>query len=156
IVKILDFGLAKTASSSDTSSVTITSASREGVLLGTPAYMSPEQVRGKSVDKRSDIWAFGCVLYELLTGRTVFARATMADVISATLTDEPDWSSLPVDTPAPLRHLLQSCLTKDPRRRLRDIGDARLDGHAPQAVSSFVTNVAPRTVHFQRLSDFPG
>ena len=157
IVKVLDFGLAKAASSPETShSVTITSASRDGVMLGTPAYMSPEQVRGRGVDKRSDIWAFGCVLYELLTGRIAFARATIADTISAILIDEPDWSPLPIGTPAALRQLLQLCLTKDPRRRLRDIGDARLDGNAPHAVSAAVTDVAPRTVQFQRLSDFPG
>ena len=157
IVKVLDFGLAKPAASSDTShSVTITSASRDGVMLGTPAYMSPEQVRGRGVDKRSDIWAFGCVLYELLTGRMAFARPTIADTISAILSDEPDWSPLPIGTPAALRHLLQLCLTKDPRRRLRDIGDARLDGNALHAVSPAVIDVTPRLVHFQRLSDFPG
>jgi serine/threonine protein kinase len=155
IVKVLDFGLAKTTSSPE-ASVTITSASRDGAMLGTPAYMSPEQVRGRGVDKRSDIWAFGCVVYELLTGRAAFARATIADTISAILSDEPDWSALPIDTPAPLRHLLQLCLTKDPRRRLRDIGDARLDGQALHVVSASVPDLAPRTVHFQRLSDFPG
>ena len=134
IVKVLDFGLAKTAPSADMAhSPTITSGSRDGVMLGTPAYMSPEQARGRGVDKRSDIWAFGCVLYELLTGRTAFARATIADTIGAILNDEPDWSSLPIDTPAPLRHVLQLCLTKDPRRRLRDIGDARLDSTAPHS-----------------------
>src|SRR5215467_12933921 len=119
IVKVLDFGLAKTTPSPDMAhSPTITSGSRDGVMLGTPAYMSPEQARGRGIDKRSDIWAFGCVLYELLTGRPAFARATIADTISAVLTDEPDWSRLPVDTPAPLKQLLQLCLTKDPRRRL--------------------------------------
>jgi len=157
IVKVLDFGLAKTASPPDTShSVTITSASHDGVMLGTPAYMSPEQVRGRGVDKRSDIWAFGCVLYELLTGRAAFARATIADTISAILSDEPEWSRLPINTPASLRQLLQLCLTKDPRRRLRDIGDARLDGHTAHAVSAAVIDIAPRTVQFQRLSDFTG
>jgi serine/threonine protein kinase/sugar lactone lactonase YvrE len=157
IVKILDFGLAKTASSADTSHApTITSASRDGVMLGTPAYMSPEQVRGKAIDKRSDIWAFGCLLFELLTGRTAFARATMADTISAILSEEPEWAALPIGTPAALRYLVQSCLTKDPRRRLRDIGDARLDGAAAHAVSATVAEAAPRNVHFQRLSDFPG
>jgi serine/threonine protein kinase len=156
IVKVLDFGLATTPSSPDPSqAVTVASPSRDGVVLGTPAYMSPEQVRGRGVDKRSDIWAFGCVLYELLTGRPPFARTTLADVIGAILSDEPDWTSLPMGTPAPLRHVLQWCLTKDPRRRLRDIGDARLDGQAPQ-ISAAVTDVVSRAVHFQRLSDFPG
>src|SRR5262245_4678716 len=107
IVKVLDFGLAKASSPNTSHSVTITSASRDGVMLGTPAYMSPEQVRGRGVDKRSDIWAFGCVLYELLTGRTAFARATIADTIGAILNDEPDWARLPIGTPAPVRHLLQ-------------------------------------------------
>jgi serine/threonine protein kinase len=156
IVKVLDFGLAKASSPDGSHSVTITSASRDGVMLGTPAYMSPEQVRARGVDKRSDIWAFGCVLYELLTGRAAFARATMADTIGAILNDEPDWSRLPIDTPAPVRHLLQLCLTKDPKRRLRDIGDARLDGTSPHPLSAGVTDVAPRPVLFQRLSDFPG
>ena len=96
------------------------------------------------------------MLYELLTGRAAFVRETIADVIGAILSEEPDWSLLPIDTPAPLRHLLQLCLTKDPRRRLRDIGDARLDGTGLRAVPVAVTGVAPRTVHFQRLSDFPG
>ena len=100
---------------------------RDGMILGTAAYMSPEQARGQAVDKRTDIWAFGCVLYEMLTGRPAFARATMSDTIAAVLTDEPDWTALPRTTPPYLSRLLKRCLEKDPTRRQRDIGDARLE-----------------------------
>jgi serine/threonine protein kinase len=95
-------------------------------MLGTPAYMSPEQVRGQPLDKRTDIWAFGCVLYEMLTGRAAFPGQTLSDTISAILSLDPDWRLLPKVTPTPVRTLLQRCLEKDPRQRLRDIGDARL------------------------------
>ena len=100
---------------------------REGVIAGTAAYMSPEQARGKPVDKRTDIWAFGAVLYEMLTGRPAFRGETTSDTIAAVLEREPDWSALPAQTPASIRRLLQRCLEKDPKRRLRDIGDARLE-----------------------------
>ena len=95
------------------------------MILGTAAYMSPEQARGKAVDKRTDIWAFGCVLYEMLTGRPAFRGETLSDTIVAILEREPDWTALPAATPPAVRRLLQRCLEKDPRRRLRDIGDAR-------------------------------
>src|SRR5439155_21099601 len=98
---------------------------RDGVLLGTAAYMSPEQARGQAVDKRTDIWAFGCVLFEMLTARAAFPGATVSDTIVAILDREPDWSALPPRTSASVRHLLARCLEKDSRRRLRDIGDAR-------------------------------
>jgi serine/threonine protein kinase len=88
--------------------------------------MSPEQAQGKPADKRSDIWAFGCVLFEMLSGRCPFARETVPDCVAAILERDPDWAGLPVDTPPPLRRLLERCLTKDRQRRLRDIGDARL------------------------------
>jgi dipeptidyl aminopeptidase/acylaminoacyl peptidase len=97
-----------------------------GVVLGTAAYMSPEQARGKPVDKRADIWAFGVVALEMLTGRPVFAADTMSDTVAAVLTREPDLSALPADTPASLRHLLKRCLERDPKLRLRDIGEARI------------------------------
>jgi Tol biopolymer transport system component len=158
VVKVLDFGLAKSADPVDTTaSPTITSASRDGVMMGTPAYMSPEQVRGKSVDKRSDIWAFGCVLYELLTGRMAFGRSTIADTIASILGDEPNWGALPQSTPGSLRHLLHACLTKDPKRRLRDIGDARFDVEvvSTPAESRAAAMVAGDVV-FQRLTDFAG
>jgi len=135
-VKVLDFGLAKalapeTAGGNElANSPTITSPAaltRHGMILGTAAYMSPEQARGKVVDKRADIWAFGCVLYELLTGRRTFGGDTIADTLGAIVGREPDWSALPSSTPPIVQRLLRRCLEKDPRRRLRDVGDARLD-----------------------------
>ncbi len=131
-VKVLDFGLAKVFAGSDSGeegSETLpmgAAASREGVIEGTAAYMSPEQARGKVVDKRTDIWAFGCVLYEMLTARPPFRGETTSDTIAAILEHEADWSLLPAVTPG-LRRLLLRCLDKDPKRRLRDIGDARLE-----------------------------
>jgi serine/threonine-protein kinase len=100
---------------------------QQGVILGTAAYMSPEQARGKRVDRRTDIWSFGCVLYETLTGRSAFSGETISDTISAILRSEPDWGLLPDSTPRRARELLRRCLHKDHRRRLRDIGDARIE-----------------------------
>src|SRR5437762_12083516 len=97
-----------------------------GVILGTAAYLSPEQARGKVVDRRTDIWSFGCILYECLTGKRAFEGETVSDTIAKTLEREMDWSTLPKSTPPRLRELLERCLTKDPKLRLRDIGDARL------------------------------
>ena len=97
-----------------------------GPLLGTAAYMSPEQARGLPVDKRGDIWAFGCVLYEMLTGRAAFSGDTVSDTIAKILEREPDWAALPASTPDPIRRLLMRCLVKDHKRRLRDIGEARI------------------------------
>ena len=131
VVKVLDFGLAKAlaaeGSAPDLSkSPTMTAGGTNvGVILGTAAYMSPEQARGKALDKRTDIWAFGCVLYEMLTGRLAFAGETLSDTIVAILEREPDWTVVPSATPSGVRRLMQRCLEKDPRRRLRDIGDAR-------------------------------
>jgi len=131
-VKVLDFGLAK-ALEGDASSIDISTsptlsrmATQQGVLLGTAAYMSPEQAKGKSVDRRADIWAFGCVLYEMLTGKQVFTGETVTDTLAAVIKEEPDWSRLPKGTPMRVRVLLQRCLQKDPKQRLRDIGDARI------------------------------
>ena len=135
-VKVLDFGLAKALagdspldSAPDLSQSPTLAAhgTQAGVILGTAAYMSPEQARGKPVDRRADIWAFGCVLFELLTGRPLFAGDTVSDTLAAVLRAEPDWSSLPAGTPAAVVALLRRCLTRDPRQRLRDIGDARLE-----------------------------
>ena len=129
--KILDFGLAKPDPDGDPQiahSPTITvSATHNGIILGTAAYMSPEQARGKSVDKRADIWAFGCVLFEMLAGHKAFDRETVSDTMAAILEREPDWRRLPASTPPSVRRLLQRCLAKDVGRRLRDIGDACLE-----------------------------
>jgi len=125
VVKVLDFGLAK-AASPDSSCLEL-SESRDGAIFGTAAYMSPEQARGHKVDKRGDIWAFGCVLYEMLTGRLTFPGDTVSDTIAKILEREPDWSALPVTTPASIRRLLLRCLVKDPKQRLRDIGEARIE-----------------------------
>ena len=144
-VKVLDFGLAKLAEGppkggqyddrsvrlqpdltvSPTVAVLATSA---GLILGTAGYMSPEQARGKAADRRSDIWAFGCVLFEMLTGRKTFETGeTVSDAVAAILTRDPDWTALPPQTPGPIRRLLRRCLEKDPDRRLHHIADARIE-----------------------------
>src|SRR5262249_30679478 len=97
-----------------------------GVIFGTAAYMSPEQSRGKSVDRRTDIWAFGCVLFEMMTGKQAFEGETVTDLFAAILKTEPDWAALPVATPEAVQRLLRQCLQKDVRRRLQHVGDARL------------------------------
>jgi eukaryotic-like serine/threonine-protein kinase len=131
-VKILDFGLAKAvqgeASDVDiANSPTLTHmATMQGVFLGTAAYMSPEQAKAKPVDRRADIWAFGCVLYEMLTGKMAFSGETASDTLAAVIRANPDWSQLPAATPARVRVLLQRCSQKDPKQRLRDVGDARI------------------------------
>jgi Tol biopolymer transport system component len=132
VVKILDFGLAK-AVGGETTPPDLSDAPaedggrRERAIIGTAAYMSPEQARGLAVDKRTDIWAFGCVLYEMLTGRVAFAGDTVSDSIARVLEREPDWSALPVTTPASIRRLLLRCLAKNLKQRLRDIGDVRIE-----------------------------
>ena len=127
VVKVLDFGIAKTDRREDDVTLTTRGATREGMILGTATYMSPEQARGKPVDKRTDIWAFGCILYEMLTGRLAFGGATVSDTIGAILEREPAWEALPPSTPRGIRQLLHRCLDKDLTRRLRDIGDARIE-----------------------------
>jgi serine/threonine-protein kinase len=133
IVKVLDFGLAKATdpalSSAELSqSPTLTTgATRAGVILGTAAYMSPEQARGKAVDRRADVWAFGCVLYEMLTGRRAFEGEVISETLAAVLRGEPDWTALPESTPRAIERLLRRCLQKDPRERLQSIGDARIE-----------------------------
>jgi serine/threonine-protein kinase len=125
-VKVLDFGLAKSVATREGGPIdqahTVT-----GVILGTAPYMSPEQVRGEPVDVRSDVWAFGCLLYEMLAGRRAFAGNSVPEILAVVLRDEPDWSRLPDETPDLVRRLLQRCLRKDPHDRLQDIGDARLE-----------------------------
>jgi Tol biopolymer transport system component len=131
-VKVLDFGLAKAldpggAGGSASTSPTLTArATQMGVILGSAAYMSPEQARGKAVDRRADIWAFGCVLYELATGRRAFDGEEITDVLARLIERDPDWRALPPDTPDGVRGLLERCLTKDPKARLRDMGEARI------------------------------
>jgi len=125
-VKVLDFGLAKPTGQGERGSSTDSVLSTEaGRLLGTPTYMAPEQARGRPIDRRVDVWAFGCVLYECLTGRRAFDGETLSDVLAAVLQQEPDWTRLPAGTPAHVRELLRRCLTRDPRERLRDVGEAR-------------------------------
>jgi eukaryotic-like serine/threonine-protein kinase len=134
-VQVLDFGLAKDVSDASAApSMAPTSAdalTEAGMILGTASYLSPEQARGAAVDKRADIWAFGCVLYEMLTGLRAFAGGSLADIVATIMKTEPDYSVLPPSTPIHLRRLLRRCLEKDPRRRLRDAGDARLELREP-------------------------
>jgi len=135
VVKVLDFGLAKAlapeaggVSSNLSQSPTLSvAATREGIILGTAAYMSPEQAKGRAVDKRTDVWAFGCVLYEMLAGRRAFEGEEVSETLAFVITKEPDWPALPAETPAAIRRLVRRCLEKDPTRRLRDIGDASLE-----------------------------
>jgi eukaryotic-like serine/threonine-protein kinase len=161
VVKVLDFGLAKVwegapgALLSGTATV-MSSQAGEPLILGTPAYMSPEQARGRNLDKRTDIWSFGCVLFEMLTGRSAFGGETVSDTIARVLERDVDWSSLPA-LPARIRDVLRRCLQKDPSRRLRDIGDARLEIDeflsAPVVGDSTASNASarqrarPRLVH---------
>jgi serine/threonine protein kinase len=154
VVKVLDFGLAKVVTDegdgSQAPTVTI-DATREGTIMGTAAYMSPEQARGLAVDKRTDVWAFGCVLYEMLTGRAAFARATVSDTIAAILERQPEWTALSPDTPPSVVRVLQRCIAKDPRSRLRDVGDARLEiesvGHSDAtALREIGHDKAPRRI----------
>ena len=141
-VKVLDFGLAKAMAPDNASSGAIANSptmtspamTQRGVILGTAAYMAPEQARGRPVDKRADIWAFGVVLYEMLTGHAAFGGDNVTDVIAAVVTKDPDWTALPAETPHAIRTLLKRCLQKDAKNRLHDIADARLEIDAAMAV----------------------
>ena len=149
IVKVLDFGLAKPAqdvlspqsedapprSPSPSPSVVSPVVTAMGLILGTAAYMSPEQARGRPADRRSDVWAFGCVLYEMLTGKRAFDGDDVSDTIASVLKSQPDWTALPNDTPAAISRLLRRSLEKDPRRRLSDIADARLEIDEAEALA---------------------
>ena len=129
-VKVLDFGLAKAVEKGSLTGNDLTRSAQvtlAGTLLGTPAYMSPEQAKGKPVDRRTDIWAFGCTLYECLAGAPAFAGETSTEVLGAVMHTEPDWTLLPTETPHSLLRLLKRCLTKDAHRRLHDIADARIE-----------------------------
>jgi eukaryotic-like serine/threonine-protein kinase len=154
VVKVLDFGLAKVmepfGAVSDVSqppTLTVPGGTRAGMILGTAAYMSPEQARGRAVDKRTDIWAFGCVLYEMLIGRAAFKGDTLSDTLAAIIEREPNWKALPEFTPSSVRRLLRRCLEKDPKRRLPDIADARLEIDEAETTPSDARDAGP-TVSF--------
>jgi eukaryotic-like serine/threonine-protein kinase len=150
-VKVLDFGLAKAfagdgANDDPSNSPTLSAAATmQGTILGTAAYMSPEQARAKACDKRTDIWAFGCVLYELLTGRQAFHGETTTEILAAVLRGEPDWQALPETTPLSIRALLRRCLQKEMNKRARDAGDARIEIEEALAapVTAELTTAAP-------------
>ena len=137
VVKVLDFGLAKAAEQTviagdpDLSPTMTIGATRAGVIMGTAAYMSPEQARGQQVDKRTDTWAFGVVLYEMLTGNRLFTGETVSDTLAAVLRADVDWAALPESTPVWMRRLITRCLEREKKQRLRDIGDAWLEADAP-------------------------
>jgi serine/threonine-protein kinase len=138
LVKVLDFGLAKAAEKPSTagdggdSGTETLSATRAGVIVGTAAYMSPEQARGAAVDRRSDIWAFGVVLFEMLAGKRLFGGESITDIVAAVLRAEPDWSALPAETPPRIRALLRRCLERDRQQRLQAIGEARIAIDSPE------------------------
>jgi serine/threonine protein kinase len=156
-VKVLDFGLAKALDSDSSaadpkSSPTLTlSATRAGMILGTAAYMSPEQARGATVDKRADIWAFGVVLYEMLSGRSMFGSETVSDTLAAVLRAETDWAALPPDTPASIRKLLRRCLERDRKKRLRDAGDALME--IDEALAGYPPEAAPQAAPVRTWRD---
>jgi serine/threonine-protein kinase len=149
-VKVLDFGLARFEPAEEAGAANLShsptltaAATQNGMILGTAAYMSPEQAKGRIADKRSDVWAFGCVLFEMLTGKRAFEGEDISDTLAAVLRGEPDWTALPADAPPAIERLLRRCLAKDPRARLRDIGDVRLD---LQEVAAASAPAAPATV----------
>ena len=149
-VKVLDFGLAKAfegdaADDNMSNSPTLSRAATiQGVILGTAAYMSPEQARGKVVDKRTDIWAFGCVLYELLAGKAAFHGEDTTDILAAVVRAEPDWQTLPAATPVKIRDLLRRCLQKDKTLRMQASGDARIEIHEALTTTAPADPVAPQ------------
>ena len=162
-VKVLDFGLAKALDSAATSSPEAANSptlsargTHVGLIIGTAAYMSPEQARGKAVDRRADIWAFGVVLYEMLSGQRAFEGEDISVTLASVIKEDVSWPALPADLPEPIRQLLRRCLEKDPRRRLRDIGEARLTLEDPAASEletrrqSATTRVSPTPVPFWR------
>ncbi len=142
VAKILDFGLAKSVTTRSDDDTLTAGLTARGAAMGTPGYMSPEQAHGEDVDRRTDIWAFGCIFYELLTGQRAFAGRDAAESITATLTQEPDWSHLPVGAPMTVRRVLRRCLAKDPKRRYQDIGDVRIE-----LEEAFETDLPASTPH---------
>ena len=162
-VKLLDFGLAKifesepgASSPSISYSPTLTArGTAAGVILGTAAYMSPEQARGKPLDKRTDVWAFGCVLYEMLVGKRAFEGETVSDTLAAILRGEPDWAALPAGTPEKVKEILRKCLKRDAKLRLRDIGDARLDLEELSAAGSSSASSPSAQLPFEEKTALP-
>jgi serine/threonine protein kinase len=159
VVKVLDFGLAKPeqevrALLGDNDETMSMAPTAEGRIMGTAGYMSPEQARGKNVDKRADIWSFGTVLFECLTGHRAFKGETPMDALVAILEKEPPWELLPPKTPEPIRALLTRCLEKDARKRLRDIGDARIDLEdllrSPRTLSISRAELQPDVLRIQK------
>jgi Tol biopolymer transport system component len=150
-VKVLDFGLAKaieeTSTTEDISNSPTLSmgATRAGVILGTAAYMSPEQAKGKSADRRADIWSFGVVLYEMLSGKQMYSGETAPETLAHVITKDPSWENLPASTPTAIRHLLERCLTKDPKARLQAIGEARI------IIERYLTNRGASTSSIERI-----
>src|SRR5687768_1349259 len=150
-VKVLDFGLAKafaadaeSAASGVSNSPTLTARSTQvGMILGTAAYMSPEQARGRPVDRRADVWAFGAVFFEMLAGRRAFEGDDVSDVLASVLKTDPDWSVLPSDLPPPVPRLLRRCLEKDPKKRLRDVAEGMLQLDEGLASGSMASGVVP-------------
>ena len=155
IVKVLDFGLAKggdaNAHDASRSPTMMMGGTREGMVLGTAAYMSPEQARGQVVDRRADIWAFGVVLYELLTGVSPFGRHSTADTVASVLGTTPDYSVLPSGTPAIAQHLVRRCLEKDPKRRLQHMGDVRID--VEEALAALTADASPGTAGQAKITE---
>ncbi len=159
-VKVLDFGLARAmeddpAANLDQSPTLSALATKAGIILGTAAYMSPEQAKGKPCDRRADVWSFGVVLYEMLAGRQLYSGETASEILAAVIKEEPDWSALPANTPPTIRKLLRRCLTKDPKRRLQAIGEARIaiEEYAtdPNADSVVISTIAARPADWRRL-----
>ena len=154
-VKVLDFGLAKALdpnpAGDPSQSPTLTAAATQmGMIMGTAAYMSPEQARGKTVDKRTDIWAFGCVLYEMLTGQRVFEGSDVSETLAQVIMKDIAWSALPTGTPQPISQVLRRCLERDPKRRLRDIGDATLETAGGERFDVGSVNVCFQPAFWQR------
>ena len=164
VVKVLDFGLAKAIGPAtgigqpateilDSPTITTPAMTQAGMILGTAAYMSPEQAKGRPADKRADVWAFGCVLYEMLTARRAFAGDDTTETIAAIIRADPDWTRLAADTPESVRRLLRRCLAKDPYVRLADIRDARLEIDDAQRPSPTEVAASDRSRRRERADD---